>query len=319
MEDREIIGHLYDIQGYSVHDGPGIRTTVYLKGCPLRCLWCHSPESQTFTDELAYMKLRCVGAEDCGACLRACKHGAIALCEPEQSPLDKTVYLTKIRVLREKCVGCMDCARACNAEALFCDGYDLSVEETFRRVMRDKLFFGEDGGVTISGGEAMSQPEFTYALAKRCKEAGVSVCLDTTGQCEWPLLERMIPVTDLFLYDLKQMDSAKHKAFTGVPNERILENARRLAAAGGKLQIRIPVIPKLNGDLKNIRDTAAFCRELGDAVTLVQVLPYHRMGLAKYERLDKPYRLTNIDPPDDDYMNERLQVMLDAGLKAQLH
>ena len=319
MEDREIIGHLYDIQEYSVHDGPGIRTTVYLKGCPLKCLWCHSPESQTFTDELAYMKLRCVGVEDCGACLRVCQHQAIALCEPEKSVLDDTVYLTKIRVLRDRCTQCMECAKACNAEALFCDGYDMTVGEVFARVMKDKLFFGEDGGVTISGGEAMSQPEFTYALAKMCKEAGISVCLDTTGYCSFELLEKMIPVTDLFLYDLKHMDSAKHKSFTGVPNELILENARRLAAAGGKLQVRVPVIPKLNGGMENIRATAAFCKELGDAVTLVQVLPYHRMGIAKYERLDLPYRLVNVDPPEDEYMNARLQVMLDAGLKAQLH
>ena len=319
MGEEKIVGHIYDIQGYSVHDGPGIRTTVYVKGCPLRCLWCHSPESQTFTDELACMPLRCVGIESCGACLRVCPKDAIVLREPEKSLLDDSVYLTKVRIDREKCDNCMACARVCAAEALFCDGYDITVEDAFRRVMKDKLFYKEDGGVTISGGEAMCQPEFTYALAKMCKDAGITVCIDTTGHCRWELLEKMIPVTDLFLYDLKHMDSGKHRHFTRVGNELILENARRLAAGGGKLQIRIPVIPKLNGGLDNIRATARFCKELWDAVTLVQVLPYHRMGIPKYQRLDRPYRLTNIDQPDDTYMNERLQIMLDAGLKAQLH
>lgn len=319
MEADKIIGHLYDIQGYSVHDGPGIRTTVYLKGCPLRCLWCHSPESQTFTDELSYMKLRCVGIEACGACLRACPENALDLCAPEASLQDSTVMLTKVQVNREKCTNCMKCAAACPAEALLCDGYDMTVEETYRRILQDKLFFKETGGVTISGGEAMSQPDFTYALAEKCRSSGISVCIDTTGYCAGAELERMLPVTDLFLYDLKHMDSRKHRAFTGVGNERILENARLIARLGGKLQIRIPVIPKLNGSMENLRAAAEFCRTLGDAVTLVQLLPYHRMGIPKYERLDQRYRLVNVEPPDEDYMQARLRLFQDMGLRAQLH
>lgn len=319
MSGKTIIGHIYDIQGYSVHDGPGIRTTVYTKGCPLRCLWCHSPESQTFGDELSYMPLRCVGIEKCGQCLRACTKQAILVSEPEESLQNPGEMITKVLIDREKCDNCLECVKACPAQALMSSGYDITVEDALKRVLQDRAFFGTDGGITISGGEPMAQFDFTYELARRSKEEGITVCIDTTGYCAGELLEKMIPVTDLFLYDLKEMDSRKNERFTGVKNERILENARRIAAGGGKMQIRIPTVPKLNADLDNMRRTAEFCRELGDAVTMVQVLPYHRMGIPKYQRLDRKYPITNIEPPTDEFMEERLEIFRELGLPVQLH
>ena len=317
--DTEIIGHIYDIQGYSVHDGPGIRTTVYTKGCPLRCLWCHSPESQSFSDELSFLPIKCAGAEKCGLCLSACPKQAIRRGTPERSLLNPDETLTKVTVDRSLCDGCMACTKVCPAQALMASGYDISVEDALARVLQDRAFFGSEGGITISGGEPLSQFEFTYALAKASKEAGITVCIDTTGFCDSARIEQMIPVTDLFLYDLKEMDSQKSRALVGVPNELILENARRIAANGGKLQIRVPTIPKLNGDLENIRRTAQFVQTLGSAVTVVQVLPYHRMGIPKYERIGRKYPIVHIDPPSDAYMEERLAIFRELGLPVQLH
>ncbi len=319
MPEKPIIGHIYDIQGYSVHDGPGIRTTVYTKGCPLRCLWCHSPESQTFKDELSCMLMRCVGTEKCSLCLKACPRNAVLPSKPEKSLLDEGELITKVHIDREKCDNCLACTKACPAQALMSSGYDISVEDALQRVLQDKAFFGEDGGITISGGEPMAQFEFTYELARKSKLAGISVCIDTTGCCEGTLFDQMIPVTDLFLYDLKHMDSQKSRRLTGVGNEKILDNARRIAAGGGKLQIRVPTIPKLNADMENMRRTAEFCKELGDAVTLVQILPYHRMGIPKYERLDRKYPVPNIDAPSDNFMEKRLAVFRQLGLPVQLH
>lgn len=319
MSDKIIIGHIYDIQGYSVHDGPGIRTTVYTKGCPLRCLWCHSPESQSFKDELSCMPLRCVGIEKCGRCLDACTKQAILTSEPEKSLQNPEEIITKVHIDREKCDNCLECVKACPAQALMASGYDITVEDALKRVLQDRAFFGEEGGVTISGGEPMAQFDFTYELARQSKAAGITVCIDTTGYCRGELIEQIIPVTDLFLYDLKEMDSKKSERFTGVKNERIMENARRIAAGGGKMQIRVPTIPKLNADLENMRRTAEFCKELGDAVTMVQVLPYHRMGIPKYQRLDLRYPIPNIDPPTDEFMEERLKIFRDLGLPVQLH
>lgn len=315
---EELIGRIYDIQGFSVQDGPGVRTTVFLKGCPLHCPWCHSPESQAFYPQLSWMSLRCQGTELCRSrCLQACTKGALELGAMRKD--SKTGEdLQMVHVKRELCDHCGDCANVCYPGALYICGEDYSVDRMMERLLRDRPFFRNGGGVTISGGECLSQPCFTLELLKRLKVEGIHTAVDTTGFAPWKIVEQVLPYTDLFLYDLKHMDSARHKAATGVPNEIILENARQIAAHGGKLQVRIPVIPLFNHDVENIRATAEFCRELGDAVTVVQLLPYHAMGVMKYLRIgdEAPVAAT---PPSDEYMQKLKAIFEEYGIEARIH
>jgi pyruvate formate lyase activating enzyme len=319
MEYKNSAAHIYDIQGYAVHDGPGIRTTVYTKGCPLRCLWCHSPESQSYDFELGYLPIKCLGAELCqNACVNACPEGALSSDEPIKA-LDGSGMIQKAKIDRAKCTGCLKCAEACMPKALYASGRDTTVDEVYDRVIKDRGFFQNGGGITISGGEAMAQFEFTLNLAKRLKDSGIHICLDTTGFAPAEAFEEILPYVDLFLYDIKHMDSDTHKKLTGVPNELILDNARFLAECGGALQIRVPVIPKLTDSETNLRRTAEFCESLGEAVKLVQLLPYHKTGRMKYDRLGWRYKLTNVEPPDEAFMLKTLEMFQNTGLNCQLY
>ena len=319
MDEKDIIGRLYDIQGFSVQDGPGIRTTAFLKGCPLRCPWCHSPESQAFYPQLSWISMRCQGTALCESrCMKACGKGAVELGEQREDAKTGEM-LQMIHVKRDLCDNCGDCAKVCYPKALYLCGEDYTVERLAERLLQDKKFFDRSGGgVTISGGEALSQADFTVAILKRMKEEGIRTALDTTGFASWETVARTLPWTDLYLYDLKHMDSEKHKQIIGVPNEVILDNARRLAAAGKKLQVRIPVIPMFNNDVENIRKTAEFIKGLGDAVTVVQLLPYHNLGVTKYLRIsDKP--VAEATPPSDAQMQKLKAVMEEYGLPVTIH
>jgi pyruvate formate lyase activating enzyme len=319
-KSRGAVGRIYDIQGYAVHDGPGVRTTVYLKGCPLRCLWCHSPESQDFGFELGYLDVKCVGVKECdNSCVSACPAGALSADEPGGKFPGSGAAVRKVSIDREKCTRCLKCAEACLPGALYTAGKDAAVGEVFERLLRDRIFFKNGGGVTISGGEAMSQFDFTYELSVRLKEAGIHVCLDTTGFAPEEHFAKIMPYTDLFLYDLKCMDSALHERLTGVPNELILENARFLAENGAALQIRIPVIPKLNDREELLGKAAEFCVSLGESVKLVQLLPYHATGKGKYARLGREYKLKNVEAPDDSRMAQILDIFKSCGLNCQIH
>lgn len=312
-------GRIYDIQGYAVHDGPGIRTTVYTKGCPLRCLWCHSPESQRRDFELGYLPVKCLGADICeDDCIKACPEGAISRDKPVPA-LDGSGDIQKIIIDRAKCTGCMKCAEACICEALYTAGWDTTVDEVYDRVMKDVSFFADGGGITISGGEAMAQFDFTLNLAKRLKDSGIHICLDTTGFAPTAHFEEIMPYIDLFLYDIKHMDGTMHKKLTGTDNEIILKNARFLAEHGAALQIRFPIIPRLNDQETNIRKTAEFCASLGESVKLVQLLPYHKAGRSKYDRLGWHYRLRRVEPPDEAFMQKTLEFFQGMGLNAQIH
>ena len=319
MDEKDIIGRLYDIQGFSVQDGPGIRTTAFLKGCPLRCPWCHSPESQAFYPQLSWISMRCQGTALCESrCMKACAKGAVELGEQREDAKTGEM-LQMIHVKRDLCDNCGDCAKVCYPKALYLCGEDYTVDRLAERLLQDKKFFDRSGGgVTISGGEALSQADFTVAILKRMKEEGIHTALDTTGFASWETVARTLPWTDLYLYDLKHMDSEKHKQIIGVPNELILDNARRLAAAGKKLQVRIPVIPMFNNDVENIRKTAEFIKGLGDAVTVVQLLPYHNLGVTKYLRIsDKP--VAEATPPSDAQMQKLKAVMEEYGLPVTIH
>ena len=319
MEEKILTGKLYDIQGFSVQDGPGVRTTAFLKGCPLRCPWCHSPESQAFYPQLSWISMRCQGTELCKSrCVQACSKGALTLGDTREDAVSGNL-LQMVHVNRDLCDNCGDCAKVCYPGALYICGKDYTVDELVTRLLQDRKFYEKSGGgITVSGGEALSQPDFTVEVLRRMKEAGVHTALDTTGYASWETVSRALPWADLFLYDLKHMDSEKHKAVVGVPNEPILENARKLAAAGARLQVRIPVIPLFNDDEENIRRTAQFCKELGDAVETVQLLPYHNMGVSKYLRIsDKP--VAEATPPSAEKMERLRDIMAEYGLHVTIH
>lgn len=319
VHTNDICGNVYDIQKFSVHDGPGIRTDVFLKGCPLACLWCHSPESQTFGPDLAWMDIKCMGIEkDGGLCIAACPNGAITAGEPVKSLLDDSM-VTKPVIDRNKCTGCMKCTNVCPTKALFNTQKKMDLEEIIQIIAQDNSYYKKSGGgVTISGGEPMSQFPFTLALAKRCKEAGYHVALDTTGFAPWHQFAEILPYIDLFLYDLKHMDAHKSQALTGVSNVLILENALKIARAGGKFQIRFPIIPTLNDSEENIQKTAAFCMELREAIEVVQLLPYHRLGSTKYTRIGIEYPVKDIVPPSAEFMEGVCKLFQSYGLPAKI-
>jgi pyruvate formate lyase activating enzyme len=316
---KPLTGRIYDIQGFSVQDGPGIRTTVFLKGCPLRCPWCHSPESQEFYPQLSWIALRCLGVAKCGKCLPACPQGGLSPGKVTQHAVTGE-EIQLVRIPRAICDHCGECAAVCYPKALYLCGTDYTVEEMVQRVSKDIPFYEHSGGgVTISGGEPLSQPEFTLEVLKRLKERGIHTALDTTGYTQPRHIEAVLPYTDLFLYDLKHMDSDRHQSATGVPNELILENARRIAAAGGKMQIRIPVIPRFNDSEENIRETGMFCQSLGEAVTVIQLLPYHNLGVVKYQRIDEDRPVLEAQPPSEAKIQALKELLENLGLPVTVH
>jgi pyruvate formate lyase activating enzyme len=318
MEQANLTGKIYDIQGFSVQDGPGVRTTVFLKGCPLRCPWCHSPESQRFDTELNWMSIRCLGMDTCGMCLGVCPHGCISRGSVSHNAAGDEIVFPEVD--KTNCDECGLCAKACRATALYMCGNDMTLEEVLHRIDRDMPFYEDSGGgVTVSGGECLSQPDFTVELLKRCKELGVHTAVDTTGFVPWDVVQRALPFTDMFLYDLKCMDSTLHQRVIGVPNELILENALKIAEAGGKLWIRIPVMPLFNDSEEHFKAYGEFLCRLRNAVVLVQLLPYHKMGISKYDRLLKKQQVFVAEPPPDALMEARKAQLEALGFKVRIH
>jgi pyruvate formate lyase activating enzyme len=218
------------------------------------------------------------------------------------------------------CDECGGCAASCKAGALYMCGVDRTVDDVMRRIERDKPFFEESGGgVTVSGGECLCQPEFTLELLKRCRGADIHTAVDTTGFVPWEVIEKVLPYTDLFLYDLKSMDSALHRQVIGVPNELILDNARKIAGAGGRLWVRIPVIPMFNDSKEHFTKYGEFLSGIRDAVDIVQLLPYHTLGVSKHDRLLKKETVFVAEPPSDALMQARKEQLEAYGLKVRVH
>ena len=321
MDNRpEPTGTIYDIQGFSVQDGPGIRTTVFLKGCPLRCPWCHSPESQRFDIQLSWQARKCVGIDECGLCLDCCPQGAIT---PSEDLLDTHGAGDPVRPIAvdwEKCDDCGLCAEKCPAAALSLWGKRYTVQEVVDRVVRDRPFFERSGGgVTISGGEPLSQAAFTLALLRALKDQGLHTALDTTGSAPWTVVEKTLPFTDLYLLDLKCLDAQTHRTVVGVSIEPILESARRLAGAGGAIQVRIPLIPRFNDGAGAVRQLGEFIASLGQAVKLVQLLPYHAMGVSKWERIRPEGPVREASAPAEKTVEEARTILEQCGLTVQVH
>ena len=268
-----------NIQGYSIHDGPGIRTTVFTQGCPLRCRWCANPENLEAGPAIGFLSRLCRG---CGACAKACPQGAVRL---EGGS----------RIDRASCDRCGACVSACDTGALVLYGKRMSAEEVFREVRKDKMFYDSSGGgVTVSGGEPLLWPDFLLELFTLCKGEGIRTCVETCAALSWEAFEQVLPVLDLVYCDIKIMDPEKHWEQTGEENRLTLENARRLAAGSVEVRFRKPLIPGVNDDAGDIRATAGFLLEIG--VPRLELMPYHRAGKSKYEALDLPYATGELMP-----------------------
>ncbi|MGA2299505.1 MAG: glycyl-radical enzyme activating protein [Candidatus Acidiferrum sp.] len=272
---------------FSLHDGPGLRTTVFLKGCPLRCPWCHNPESQSYQSEAMYASDRCIS---CLACCSVCESGALHWDHgPERDPA--------------RCTLCGACSEACPAEARKLVGKQIPVRELIKEIRRDIAFFDESGGgVTFSGGEPLAQPQFLEAALAVCKSEGIHTVVDTCGYAPSAVIRRIMPYVDEFLFDLKLADDARHRQVVGVSNALILENLGIIAREHAAVAVRIPVIPGINDDEDNLEQSFRLLGELG--LSNVDLLPYHASAMEKYRRLSLAYRLTDVKSPAAARMQE---------------
>ncbi|MGQ9632522.1 MAG: glycyl-radical enzyme activating protein [bacterium] len=285
MYKGNVKGRIFDIQRFSIHDGPGIRTNVFMKGCPLRCLWCHNPESISPDPVLSFLPDRCIG---CGYCFRVCPNEAHRM-DPERGhTLD-----------RGRCKVCGLCAKECYAGALELIGRDATVDEVIAEVLRDKSFYETSGGgMTLSGGEPMMQIDFAEAILKRAKEEELHCCVETCGFCNFSLFERIFDYVDLFIYDIKDIDESRHRDFTGVSNGPILRNVKALHDRKARILIRLPIIPGYNDRDDHFEGVAALFRGL-PKIEGVEIIPYHRLGASKADRLGiDPKTRERSHPPD---------------------
>ncbi len=296
-------GMIFSIQRYSIQDGPGIRTTVFLKGCPLRCKWCSNPESQNPHPEILVRRQKC---QACERCMESCESDAITM-------VDGAVHID-----RSLCVLCMRCVDVCPTGTLEVTGKSMTLEEVVEESSRDELFYqNSGGGVTLSGGEPLYQPEFTYHFLRMCKERALSTALDTCGYAQWEILERVLPFTDVVLFDLKHLDTAMHLEGTGVGNELIRDNLKRILLEGKtRVWIRIPVITGFNDSEQYMMDLSAAIRDM--PVEKISLLGYHEWGSTKYASLGREYPLDGTGALDKERLERLKEIMESEGLSVTI-
>lgn len=270
-------GLIFNIQKFSIHDGQGIRTLIFMKGCPLECLWCSNPESQSFLEEIMYVKKNCIQCQKCG---QVCPQNA--------------VDMENLEIDRERCKACGTCTKTCYANAKKLVGKTMSVSDLMEKIEKDRIFYRNSaGGVTVGGGEPTSQPKFVAALLKECKRLNIHTAIETCGYGQWDAIKEIFDYLDQVFFDLKHMDAAEHQRLTGVSNGLILENAKNIAEKMKDVTFRIPLIPGYNDEEENIRRTGEWVKALmtDENDLKVEILPYHALGTDKYTWLDKEYQV----------------------------
>lgn len=298
-------GLIHTIERFSLHDGPGVRTLVVMKGCPLKCRWCSSPYTQQRKPEIVHIKSRC---QSCGSCIEICPNHAIVF----------TYYSTQVVTDRSKCIGCGECISVCANRARELSGRYYTVHELFQEVEKDAAFYRRsDGGITVGGGEPTIQAEFVGSFLALCQENGIHTAMETCSMTSWDRLERLLDHLDLVYMDLKHMDSNRHKEWTGASNDTILDNIRKTAKRN-QVILRIPVVPGFNDNEKNISKSAMFAKELGSNVLRVELLPYHQFGIHRYEELDRVYGIEAIEPPSEAHMKQLQDIVRTFGIDVEI-
>lgn len=299
------IGVVSDIQRFCIHDGPGIRTVIFFKGCLLRCLWCSNPETQSFKRELMYASERCIR---CGTCVNICPSKALEI--DRISPY--------IRINRDICTSCGNCSNSCPTASLVLKGEDMQVEELFEEIIKDRIVFEiSGGGVTFSGGEPFHQPDFLFEILRFCKNAGLDTAVETTAYVPWNNINQCIPYVDHFLCDVKHTDDSLHSEWTKVSNKIILDNIEKLVAIHSDVLLRIPVVPGFNTDEKAAAGFSKYFLKIG--ANNVELLPYHILGEEKYAMLNKEYYLKNIKTEDSiNCAKKLLEQLKKSGVKVYM-
>lgn len=297
-----ITGHVTEVQRFCVHDGPGIRTIVFLKGCPLRCLWCQNPEAQSPNKEIRYDREKCIG---CLICIESCPQKAISLKN------------NKLYTDRKKCIACGVCAEKCYAGAREIVGISYTVDEVFEIVGKDKVFYkNSGGGVTLSGGEPLFQSGFSASLLKRCKKNGINTAIETSGFAPWSHFKAVLEYTDFLLFDLKVIDLEVHRKYTGQPNELIISNLYKASKIAENIVIRFPCIPGINDDEENLKALARITKEVNACE--LHILPYHEIGVGKYRTIGRRYLLKDTDIPSSEKINRVKSILESEGININI-